>query len=175
MYISKHFIQVPSSLLQISKSHPTSKQHTQNLTFSKTWTSFLQATDLVESGEASLGRFPKGAEGRALLQMRPLPPKGIHHTLLGDRARRGMKSAPHTPLSSLYILGETPRWRVSAFLQTGVCPSVELSPPELAFFHWTKCRKKEERPRKDARGEGVGSTTAPPLLQLSLRAKHFHF
>jgi hypothetical protein len=65
---------------------------------------------------------------------------------------------------------------VSVSLQSGVCPSAELSPSELAFFHWTKCRKKGERPREDP-GAGAGLERRPcrPPLQLSPRRSTFTF
>lgn len=65
---------------------------------------------------------------------------------------------------------------VSVSSQSGVCPSAELSPSELAFFHWTKCRKKGERPREDPRaGAGLERRPCRPPLQLSPRRSTFTF
>lgn len=98
--------------------------------------------------------------------MQTLSPKvdlTTHSCSDSDQDRVERELVPHYTLLIQNTGGKIPSWRVSVSLQTGVCPSVELSPSELAFFHWTKCRKKEERPREDGRGErGLQTPPAPP-------------
>lgn len=112
------------------------------------------------------GRFPKRNRGKntAPDAAATFPPKWIKlHIPAVSLTRRGGGSSSHITFSRYRNTGGKPhRWRVSVSLQTGVCPSVELSPPELAFFHWTKCRKKEERPREDGREGERGPKTPPP-------------
>nr|KAF6474868.1 hypothetical protein HJG63_011001 [Rousettus aegyptiacus] len=130
------------------------------------------------------GHFPKRNLARTQLLMQPLSPKvnlTTHSCSDSERTGRGWwwwgggsgeELVPHYTFLIQNTGGKIRRWQVSVSLQTGVCPSVELSPPELAFFHWTKCRKKEERSRVDGRGErGLKTPPLLPLLQLSLMAK----
>lgn len=111
------------------------------------------------------GRFPKRNRGKSTAPdaAATFPQSGSNYTFQQWvwQGRGGKLS--HITLSWFRNTGgKPPRWRVSVSLQTGVCPSVELSPPELAFFHWTKCRKKEERPREDGREGERGLKTPPP-------------
>lgn len=110
---------------------------------------------------------PEEAEARARRPPRPLPPRAPAARPRGLR-RGGEAGAPHAALPAPSA-GEAPAGAVLLSRKPG-CPSAELSPPELAVFHWTKCRE-ERRPRG---GEGAGSAT-PRLRQLSLRASTFTF
>lgn len=145
MYISKHFIQAPNyPFTVLNAAELPNSAHTMSPSHG-TGQSFSQETDLEERGS----RCPRGPGrpwgrpgGRGRTQ---LPPKASPQA--SPRAARGAGGAPR---GLLWCWGTL----AGGFLlpRKGVCPSVELSTPELAFFHWTKCRKRERPGRPGRRG-----------------------
>lgn len=100
---------------------------------------------------------------RTELPTQPLSPEvDLTTHSCSDSEKEGRGSVPHYTLLLQKYRGKNPSLAGFSFLQTGVCPPAELSPSELAFFHWTKYRKKEERPREDGREGERGLKTPPP-------------